>query len=225
MALTLALDTSTPVGTVGLGENGLVLAESLLTVRATHSEAVLPEIRRMMEAVGRGVGDLESVVVGAGPGSFTGVRIAASFAKGICFPLSIPLFAYSSLAAIAAGVEGSDPVCATIDARRGQVYAAGFRLGPRLETLFGPEALAAESIAGLLSEGEPWVLAGSGVARLAQTARRAGWTIAGEELGQPRASALLRLAAEYPDDGRVEDIARWEPGYVRPSGAERAKRG
>jgi tRNA threonylcarbamoyladenosine biosynthesis protein TsaB len=199
MGLALALDTSTPVGAVGLGEDGTVLCESLLTVRATHSEAVLPEIRRVMKEAGRRIEDLESVVVGAGPGSFTGVRIAASFAKGICFSRSIPLYAYSSLAAIAAGVGGSDPVCATIDARRGQVYAAGYRLSQCFETLFGPEAVTVASIPDLLSEDESWTVVRD---------------------GQPRASALLRLASDYPEAGRVMDIARWEPGYVRPSSAE-----
>jgi len=225
MGLTLAIDTSTRVGSVGLGEHGIVVAESLLTVKATHSEAVLPEIRRLTERTGIALRDLETVVVGAGPGSFTGVRIAASFAKGICFACRIPLFAYSSLAAIAAGVGVSTPVCATLDARRGQVYAAGYRLGAELECVFGPEAMSVDMLPARLSDGDPWVLAGSGAGSVASIARSAGWTVADEELWQPRAAALLKLASDYPEAGRVQDISAWEPGYVRLPGAERSESG
>ena len=166
MTVTLALDTSTRIGAIGLGEAGDVLVESALEVRATHSEAVLPEIRRLMEVAGRGLDDLEAVVVGSGPGSFTGVRIAAAFAKGICHARSIPLYAYSTLAAIAVPAAGARPVCATIDARRGQVYAAGYSLGPEYECRFGPVAISADHLPGLLDESEPWLLAGGGLESL-----------------------------------------------------------
>ncbi len=100
--LQLALETSTAWGGVALAEDGALLAESTLDVRATHSETVLPEIDRLMQRCQRDVAALASVVVGAGPGSFTGVRIAASIAKGLCFARGLPLYAYSSLSALAA---------------------------------------------------------------------------------------------------------------------------
>ncbi|MGB5526721.1 MAG: tRNA (adenosine(37)-N6)-threonylcarbamoyltransferase complex dimerization subunit type 1 TsaB, partial [Gemmatimonadota bacterium] len=121
--LRLALDTSTPVGSVAIGRDGEILAESLLRVRATHSEAVLPEIDRLLNDCGLGASDLQGVVVGGGPGSFTGVRIAASLAKGMCHARGLELFSFSSLAAVAAGAGCDGPVCAMFDARRGQVYA------------------------------------------------------------------------------------------------------
>ena len=87
----LALDTSTPTGSVAVGRNGEVLAESLLRVRATHSEEVLPEIHHVLTDCGLDASDLQGVVVGGGPGSFTGVRIAASLAKGMCHARGLEL--------------------------------------------------------------------------------------------------------------------------------------
>ena len=99
--LTLGLDTSTGEGSVALGRGDTILGEHILSVRATHSETVLPAIDELLTQEGLRAADLDAVVVGAGPGSFTGVRIAASLARGICFPTGAELLAYSSLAAIA----------------------------------------------------------------------------------------------------------------------------
>jgi tRNA threonylcarbamoyladenosine biosynthesis protein TsaB len=221
--LTLALDTSTREGSVALGGTGDVFGELTLSVRATHSETVLPAIDRLLSEVGWSVRDLGAVVVGAGPGSFTGVRIAAALARGICFPTGADLFAYSSLAAIAAnaanaGAEGR--ICALLDARRDQVYAAGYRLSSGFEELFAPLAAPLEEVlAGL--EPETWTVAGvlpvSARERIAQSNAR----LLAPAHGRPRASALLRLARMWPEAGRVAEPARWEPTYVRTSSAER----
>lgn len=221
--LTLALDTSTREGSVAIGESGDVFGELTLSVRATHSETVLPAIDRLFAEVGRSVRELGAVVVGAGPGSFTGVRIAAALARGICFPTGAALFAYSSLAAIAAdaanaGAEGR--ICALLDARRDQVYAAGYRLLSGFEELFAPFAAPLEEVlAGL--DPDTWTFAGvlpeSARERVAQSTT----TLLAPEHGRPRASALLHLAWTWPEAGRVAEPARWEPTYVRTSSAER----
>lgn len=224
MTVMLALDTSTRIGAVAVGAGGEILAESLLEVRATHSESVLPEIRRLFREAGRSLDDLSEVVVGSGPGSFTGVRIAASFAKGLCYARSIPLYAFSSLAAIAAGIGDTRPVCAVIDARRGQVYAAGYEFRSGFVQRFGPVALAAASIPGLLPADEPWVFAGDGLDPIRGEAAARGWEIADAVHAQPRASALLSLAARFPAEGLVPDVGLWEPGYVRDSSAVRSRR-
>lgn len=223
--LTLALDTSTREGSVALGDSGVVLAERTLSVSATHSETVLPAIDELLGGADRPVSDLEAVVVGSGPGSFTGVRIAASLARGICFPSGTPLFAYSSLAAIAADVadavdEPDARICALLDARRDQVYAAGYRVGSDLVELFAPTAGSLESIlAGM--DTEAWTFGGVLSEPLREIVRRGGGRLLPPERGRPRASALLHLAWTFPEAGRVADPARWEPAYVRASSAER----
>lgn len=223
--LALALDTSTRQGSVALGRVGdadlELLGETTLEVSATHSETVLPAIDRLLRDADRRPAELELVVVGAGPGSFTGVRIGAALARGLCFPERAELYAYSSLAAIAAGTEVVGEVCALLDARRGQVYAAGYSIEPGgLETKFPPEAGAlAELLARL--DLDAWTFAGS----LAETQRAAvaaaGGRLLPAEKGRPTGKGLLRLVRLDPRGGRVADPARWEPEYVRASSAER----
>jgi tRNA threonylcarbamoyladenosine biosynthesis protein TsaB len=223
--LTLALDTSTREGSVALGDSGVVLGERTLSVSATHSETVLPAIDELLGEAQRPVSGLEAVVVGSGPGSFTGVRIAASLARGICFPRDTPLFAYSSLAAIA--VDAADAVdepdvriCALLDARRDQVYAAGYRVGSDWEEVFAPIAGALESILSGLDI-EAWTFGGVLPEPHREAVRQSGGRLLPPEYGRPRASALLHLAWTVPEAGRVADPARWEPAYVRASSAER----
>lgn len=224
--LTLAIDTSTREGSVALGivegRTGLeLLGEAALAVSATHSETVLPAVDRLLRAAGRDALALDAVVVGAGPGSFTGVRIGAALARGLCFPGHSHLFAYSSLAAIAAGAGAGGPVCALLDARREQVYAAGYAgEADAFAERFAPRAGALqELIAGL--DVSRWTFAG--VLSDAQRAvvEQAGGTLLDPERGRPTGSGLLLLVQSAPDAGRVADPAHWEPGYVRASSAER----
>lgn len=223
--LRLALDTSTPVGSVAIGRGGEVLAESLLRVRATHSEAVLPEIDRLLTGCGLGASDLQGVVVGSGPGSFTGVRIAASLAKGLCHARGLELFSFSSLAAVAAGARCGGPVCAMFDARRGQVYAAGYRVGEGIEELFAPRAGAIGQVLMDLADPGEWCFAGDGAGAGEGAIRSVGGQVLDRDTWVPSARSLLWLAAVDPDGGRVADPRRWEPGYVRLPAAQRGTGG
>jgi tRNA threonylcarbamoyladenosine biosynthesis protein TsaB len=223
--LRLALDTSTPVGSVAIGKAGEVLAESLLRVRATHSEVVLPEIDRMLTGCGLNASDLRDVVVGGGPGSFTGVRIAASLAKGMCHARGLELFSFSSLAAVAAGAGCDRPVCAMFDARRGQVYAAGYRVGEGIEELFAPRAGSLDQVLTDLGELGTWCFAGDGAGAGEDMIRSAGGQVLDPDTWVPSARSLLWLAEVDPDGGRVADPANWEPGYVRLPAAQRGSSG
>ena len=221
----LALDTSTPTGSVAVGREGELLAESFLQVRATHSETVLPEIDRLLGACGLGPSDLRAVVVGGGPGSFTGVRIAASLAKGICHARGLDLYSYSSLAAVAAGADCDGRVCAMFDARRGQVYAAGYRIGSSIEELFEPRAAPIDELLEYLDEPARWCFAGDGAGAGGSSIRAAGGRVLPEARWVPRAGALLWLATVVPEMGRVADPRRWEPAYIRLPAAQRTAGG
>ena len=218
----LALDTSTPTGSVAVGRDGEVLLESLLAVRATHSEVVLPEIHRLLTGCGLEVSDLEAVVVGGGPGSFTGVRIAASLAKGICHARDLELYSFSSLAAVAAGAGCEGLVCTMFDARRGQVYAAGYRVEGGVEEIFPPRAASLGDVLEDLREVEMWLFAGDGAGAGSDAIHAVGGRVLPEETWVPRAGSLLRLVTLVPDEGRVVDPRTWEPRYVRLPAAQRA---
>lgn len=217
--LSVALETSTALGGIAIADGGELLAESTLSVRATHSETVLDELARLLERAGRGPGDLDRVVVGAGPGSFTGVRIAAALAKGLCHALDVPLYAYSSLRALAGSVP-RPRVCALFDARRGEVYAEAWPDGVLGAAALGPCALRIDDLIGRLDDAASWIFAGEGAAAYADEIRAVGAHVLPGHLGLPRAATLLWLSREDPS-GRVADAADWEPLYVRASGAER----
>ena len=223
--LTLGLDTSTPTGSIALGPEGKVLAESRLSVQAVHSESVLPEIDRLVESTGVGPADIGRVVVGSGPGSFTGVRIAASLAKGIRAATGAELLAYSSLAAIAVGSEARGRVCAAIDARRGQVYAAGYDVDSGLAQVFEPVAEQFDAVLARLDPPADWTLAAAIPEHLRQQAEQCGVDVLPSAAGEPRAISLLYLAGLVPELGYVADPESWEPGYVRASSAERGLAG
>ena len=223
--MTLGLDTSTPKGSIALALEGKVLAESRLSVQAVHSESVLPEIDRLVESTGFGPADIGRVVVGSGPGSFTGVRIAASLAKGIRAATGAELFAYSSLAAITVGSEARGRVCAAIDARRGQVYAAGYDVDSGLAQVFEPVAEQFDAVLARLEPPADWTLAAAIPEHLRQQAEQCGVDVLPSAAGEPRAISLLYLAGLVPELGYVADPESWEPGYVRASSAERGLAG
>jgi tRNA threonylcarbamoyladenosine biosynthesis protein TsaB len=217
--LSLALETSTSLGSIAVGRGDTLISESALAVRATHSETVLDEVERMLARARIGAGDIERVVIGAGPGSFTGVRIAASLAKGWCHATGVPLFAYSSLRSVAAS-SGRERICALFDARRGEVYGAAWADGPLKAPVRGPEACGIDRWLEGLEDPGSWFFAGEGAIRHRAGIEARGGRVLPPFLGVPRAGALLWLAERLPA-GRVPDIDAWEPRYVRSSGAER----
>lgn len=220
--LTLALETGGELGSVALGADDGLLAESLLSVRATHSETVMPEVDRLLGQTGRGRDEIDAVAVGAGPGSFTGVRIAASLAKGLCFGRDRRLFAYSSLLAAAAGTGVSERVVACFDARRREVYAAAYDRPVPGGLARGPEVTDVETLMEELPGGAGgWTWAGSGADRHRETIEAAGGRVVPPHVGAPRAGSLLWLVRRHPEAGRVDEPATWEPEYVRRSSAWR----
>jgi tRNA threonylcarbamoyladenosine biosynthesis protein TsaB len=123
--LILALDASTPVTTVALarGNGREVLAEVSLTARGA-SETLLPAIHAALDLAGEDLGSVGRVLAGVGPGTFTGIRIAAATARALSAGTGIPLSKNSTLDALAAPARSySGDVLAVLDARRGQVFA------------------------------------------------------------------------------------------------------
>lgn len=219
--LRLALETSTRLGGAAIGRGDVLLAESLLSVRATHSETVLPEVERLLERCDLEPRELEEVVVGSGPGSFTGVRIAASLAKGMCAAAGASLRAFSSLAAVAAGTGLPERLCVLADARGEQLYAAAWEGTPGPEADLGPTVATLEEVVGSLGGAAGWSFAGWGAVARRERLEEGGGRVLPPLHAAPRPAALLRLAAEHPSAGAVADRGTWEPAYLRASGAER----
>jgi tRNA threonylcarbamoyladenosine biosynthesis protein TsaB len=220
----LAIETATAVGTVAVGRGGLLLAEVALGVQTRHAEAMLPALDAALDLAGVERSEIEEVVVGSGPGSFTGVRVAAATAKGVVAALDRPLLAYPSLLALAAGIPADRPVCALFDARRGEVYAGCWRIGKdRIETILAPMVGRVEEVRKATAAEAP-LFAGDGALRY-QDALFPGGPPVSSVPSFPRASVLLWLAEHHPAGGRVDDVGSWEPAYVRGSSAERGVAG
>jgi len=124
--LILALDASTPVTTVALADGQEILAEVSVIARGA-SEALLPAIHGALNLAGEDLSSVERVLAGVGPGTFTGIRIAAATARALSAGTGVPLSKNSTLDALAApALSCSGDVLAVLDARRGQVFARRF---------------------------------------------------------------------------------------------------
>jgi tRNA threonylcarbamoyladenosine biosynthesis protein TsaB len=128
--LLLALDTSTRVASVAVFDGQQVLSETTWLAGREHSTRLLVEVGIALERVGRGVEHLTGLVVASGPGSYTGVRVALSVAKGMAGGLGIPAWSVSSLDVLALAAEPADlPVRAVIEAGRGRYATALYACG------------------------------------------------------------------------------------------------
>ena len=218
----LAIDTSTQLGSIAVGHGRAVLAEVVLGLRIKQSEALLPAIDYALASAHVAKTDIARVIVGGGPGSFTGLRVAGATAKAMARALGVPMFAYSGLAALAASAGSHGPICALFDARRDEVYAAvyafpGFN---GVDVLMAPGARTIEDVLAQAAVRNA-LFVGDGALRHADAIGAAGGIIAPAHFSVPRAAALLWLADVAPALGRVEDVGAWEPLYLRESGAER----
>lgn len=124
----LSIETSTKICSVALHNQGALLAESTLYVDKSHSEKLAVLIKDLLSYAEIKPKDLSAVAIASGPGSYTGLRIGTSTAKGLCYALEIPLIAINTLKAMAHGVsitlmEKDILLCPMIDARRMEVYS------------------------------------------------------------------------------------------------------
>ncbi len=210
----LAIETSSEQLSLALAHSGSVHAFDRI-VGNRHAELVLPEIERLLDVSGAGIGTLDAVVFGAGPGAFTGLRIACGVAQGLALPRNLPVLGVGTLEALAED-SGADRVIACIDARMGEIYHAAFRRGARgWEALNAPELAPPEELP--VPEDGGWVGCGSGFrAHGAALALRCGsHLVRVDPDALPHASAMLRLALPRLAAGEGKDPAEAVPLYVR----------
>lgn len=219
----LAIETSTAVGAVAVGRDGRSAIEVRLAPPTRHAEELLPAIEYALRAAAVDRRELAGIAIGGGPGSFTGLRIAAATGKALVHALGIPLYAASGLLAQAASLDaGAAPVCALFDARRGEVYAACYRFSgaDAPETLLEPSVGDAVDFVERLRPLGP-IYVGDGAERNRARLEEAGAKLSLTRDAAPSASRLLELVAAHPARYHVGDPAAWQPDYVRASSAER----
>jgi tRNA threonylcarbamoyladenosine biosynthesis protein TsaB len=219
----LIVDTCGATGSVALAESAQVLASATLPGR-TASERLVPAIRELAARAGLSLSSLGAIAVVHGPGSFTGVRVGLSAAKGLCHALGVPLVAISRLAVLARLVQSGlphssqshrdewGPIHALLDAGRGEFYLGVYRDGLCLrEALLTRDRL----LSALSLEPAPIVVAcESAVAE----------SLAGDAtlrlLHEPTAADALPLAIRRIQEQQFDDIATLDANYLRRTDAE-----
>ena len=203
----LALEASSGQGSVAVLRGGRVLAEEAVALRSADEERLLPAVARALAAAGVAPPGLAGIACGAGPGSFTGLRIAAATAKGLAQALGVPIWGVPSLALAAAGAEPPLPTgryLVLLDALRGERFAQPVTVGDGgIVTVDGPARLvaAAEAEAQAAAEGRVRIGPGEEPARA------------------PHARGVARLGAAPFLAGPVP-LDRWEPDYGRLAEAQ-----
>ncbi len=223
MSLILCIETGTDICSVGIAKDGELLSLRESDEGRDHARKVGVFVDELLRETGVVPDDLDAVAVGKGPGSYTGLRIGVSFAKGLCYGLQKPLVAVGSLDALVevaredheAGilaVDGWDGayLCPMVDARRMEVYAQVFDTEGRPQGEVSAEVVGEGSFAAFRNQGRPLVIFGSGARKCAGVLSDAVCVEV-----TPSARGLARLAQQALDEGRTEDIAYFEPFYLK----------
>jgi tRNA threonylcarbamoyladenosine biosynthesis protein TsaB len=206
--ITLVLEAATYAGSTALVDGGRVLAERSVAMRGRDHEALMPAVAEVLGEAGVPVGRLERIACGAGPGSFTSLRIAGGIAKGLALAGGIPLVPVSSLALLVGSRDRVAPgrYLGAIDALRGEHYVALFEIA-------ADGSVAPTGRFSLVPSPE----LGEAASRAGAELIVAGATPAGEVA--PRARAAARLAGLI-DATPAADLASWEPAYGRLAEAQ-----
>jgi tRNA threonylcarbamoyladenosine biosynthesis protein TsaB len=233
----LAFDTATPATTVALSGIGNVVYTARddppAGERPGHTTRLLPLIALVMGRAGVGWDDVDRIAVGVGPGTFTGLRIGIATARALARARDVPLVGVSTLQSLAlAGpaardvLVGYDTVLAVLDARRGEVFAASWRIDEveGFETaLLLPRAFAPEMLTELVTPLGPTTLAiGDGALAFRQVLERSGAFIPDDDSQLHRVTATNHCRLAIGLQTSVPDEVR--PDYLRAPDAEMARR-
>ena len=219
--LTLALDTATRVCTVGLVQDGHVLAEYDISVGLTHSEGLMPQLDQMFARTGIKKENTDRIAVSIGPGSFTGLRIGLAAAEAMAYAWQCGICGVNTLEAMAYNipVEGVELV-PVLDAQKGIFYAAFYEwTDGELRKVRPVEMADRETLLQQLQAcGKPVLLMGE-CEKLMKKELPDGISVAPEQVRLPKASSVA-LAAEDTELLTGEDVFTLRPYYIRKSEAE-----
>lgn len=218
----LAIDTSSPVASVAVMNDGVLLGETMVNNGKTHSQIIVPLISDMLKNIGISMVDIDVFATSLGPGSFTGLRIGVATAKSFAQALNKPIVGISSLEGLASGVEFCEDanICPIMDARRGNVYNAVYRNGKCIkeDRLIGLNELLSE-----INKGKT-VFIGDGVLKHKDAIFQYmgdNAVFLPEYMSVLRASSIAHLAYKRAIENDYDNLYSIEPIYVRASQAER----
>lgn len=222
----LALETSAKAVSAAISEDGKILASGYQDTGLTHSRTLMPIVEHILKNTGLTAADMDAIAVAAGPGSFTGIRIGVSAAKGLAFAAEKPAIGVSTLAAMARNVAFADGliICA-MDARRNQIYNAVFAcVNGQLSRLTPDRAIALTDLAEeLKADIRPKTVVGDGGRLCHAFLEDAGIScrLAPPHLLMQNAMSVALEAETLAAAGVLASAQDLEPVYLRPAQADR----
>ena len=210
----ILIETSTALCSAALAENGAITAYKESSAPKAHASLTAVFIQDMLAERGITLADCDAVCVSKGPGSYTGLRVGVSTAKGLCFGSQKPLLAVGTLDTLVAQAaeEAADVkfIIPMIDARRMEVYTAVFENGQQI-TETAPAIIDENSFAEYLEQGV-CLFIGDGAGKCADVIKHPN---AHFTQCWPKASAMLSPAQQAYKEKRFEDVAYFEPFYLK----------
>lgn len=225
----LSVESSGLVASAAVMSDGILVGEYTIHNKKTHSQTLLPMISDLLEMAEIFPEELDCIAASAGPGSFTGLRIGASTAKGLAWTLGIPIVPVSSLMGLAMNIQGTGKlVCPVMDARRSQAYFGIYRITEGIpEVVVEPGVEAIECVLSKINAiGEETVFLGDGVpvfeTMIREQAECAVNFAASKDRYQSGAS-VAALGALLFEQKKFVSAEEFVPVYLRKSQAERER--
>ncbi|MEG2277042.1 MAG: tRNA (adenosine(37)-N6)-threonylcarbamoyltransferase complex dimerization subunit type 1 TsaB [Odoribacter sp.] len=216
MALLLNIDTSTEICSVALSENGKIVALKENKEGLNHSVLLGTYIDEILREHQTDIRQLDAIAVSMGPGSYTGLRIGISMAKGLCFGAGKPMIAIPTLQALAQSVSSRLPdnalYCPMIDARRMEVYTAFFDRENREIVPTKATVIDSNTFADLLSVHKIYFF-GNGSEKVKTTLTAANACYIPNVTTS--AAHLVHLSEQYYNEAKFVDVAYFEPFYLK----------
>ena len=213
----ILIETSTALCSVALAEDGVITAYKESSAPKAHASLTAVFIDEILKEQGLTMSDCKAVCVSMGPGSYTGLRVGVSTAKGLCFGSGLPLIAVGTLDTLVAQAQVSGQignaryVVPMVDARRMEVYTATFTPEGKQITETAPMIIDENSFAEQLAEGEVLFI-GDGAGKCADMIKHPNAKFI---QCNPQASAMLSPAQAAYKEKRFEDVAYFEPFYLK----------
>ncbi len=210
----ILIETSTALCSVALAEDGEIVAYKESAGAKAHASLTAVFIREMLDERGITPADCDAVCVSMGPGSYTGLRVGVSTAKGLCFGARKPLIAVGTLDTLVAQAQDVHEykyIIPMVDARRMEVYTAVFTPDGRQITETSPAIVDENSFRDRLEEG-PVLFIGDGAGKCADVIKHSNARFI---QCNPKASAMAVPASEAYKNRKFEDVAYFEPFYLK----------
>ncbi len=225
----LALESSAQTASCAICEQDMVICESSITAGLTHSQTLMVMVENMFKNARQNPSEISAIAVSIGPGSFTGLRIGVSAAKGMAQALKCECVGVSTLWGLAKNLEGFDAIaCAVMDARNSQVYNALFKIGGgKIKRLCKDRALSIDELENQIIESGfdlPVVLVGDGAKICFEKMKKfPKFKLAPPNLRLQRASSVGFCGLEKIKNEILDPGAIIFPKYLRLSQAERMR--